>query len=106
MIVRLIDFCLRERLVVLLVAAALAVYGWYATQTVPLDAIPDIGENQVIVLSEWPGQSPKDMEDQITFSVSGSRKSQAKYNTYKSNVFESFMPEDMWLYQKGKKGLF
>ena len=58
MIVRILDFCLRERLVVLLAAAALAAYGWYATKTVPLDAIPDIGENQVIVLSEWPGQSP------------------------------------------------
>ena len=43
MIVRILDFCLRERLVVLLAAAALAAYGWYATKTVPLDAIPDIG---------------------------------------------------------------
>ena len=70
MIVRILDFCLRERLVVLLAAAALAAYGWYATKTVPLDAIPDIGENQVIVLSEWPGQSPKDIEDQITYPLS------------------------------------
>ena len=51
-------------------AGALAAYGWYATKTVPLDAIPDIGENQVIVLSELPGQSPKDMEDQITYPLS------------------------------------
>ena len=70
MIIRLLHFCLRERLVVLLAAGALAAYGWYATKTVPLDAIPDIGENQVIVLSEWPGQSPKDMEDQITYPLS------------------------------------
>ena len=70
MIMRLLHFCLRERLVVLLAAGALAAYGWYATKTVPLDAIPDIGENQVIVLSEWPGQSPKDMEDQITYPLS------------------------------------
>ncbi|MCK4686205.1 MAG: efflux RND transporter permease subunit, partial [Pirellulales bacterium] len=70
MIIRLLRFCLRERLVVLLAAGALAAYGWYATKTVPLDAIPDIGENQVIVLSEWPGQSPKDMEDQITYPLS------------------------------------
>lgn len=70
MITRVLDFCLRERLVVLLAAVSVAVYGWYATQTVPLDAIPDVGENQVIVLSEWPGRSPKDMEDQITYPLS------------------------------------
>jgi hypothetical protein len=70
MITRLLDFCLRERLVVLLAAVAVAAYGWHAIQTVPLDAIPDVGENQVIVLSEWPGRSPKDMEDQITYPLS------------------------------------
>lgn len=69
MITRLLDFCLRERLVVLLAAVAVAAYGWHAIQTVPLDAIPDVGENQVIVLSEWPGRSPKDMEDQITYPL-------------------------------------
>ena len=44
--------------------------GWYSTQNVPLDAIPNVGENQVIVLTEWPGRSPKDVEDQITYPLS------------------------------------
>lgn len=70
MINGLLSFCLRERLVVLLAAIALVVYGWYATQKVPLDAIPNVGENQVIVLTEWPGRSPKDIEDQITYPLS------------------------------------
>jgi hypothetical protein len=63
-------FCLRERLIVLLAAVGIAAYGWYAMQTVPLDAIPDVGENQVIIHTEWPGRSPKDMEDQVTYPLS------------------------------------
>jgi copper/silver efflux system protein len=70
MIRKLLDFCIRERLIVLLGSLAVVAYGWYATQKVPLDAIPNVGENQVIVLTEWPGRSPKDMEDQITYPLS------------------------------------
>ena len=70
MIKGLLDFCLRERLVVLIAAVAVVAYGWYATNKVPLDAIPNVGENQVIVLTEWPGRSPKDIEDQITYPLS------------------------------------
>ncbi len=67
MIKRLLDFCLRERLIVLIAAVIVVAYGWDSTKNVPLDAIPNVGENQVIVLTEWIGRSPKDMEDQITY---------------------------------------
>ena len=70
MIKSMLDFCIRERLMVLIVSVATIGYGWYATQKVPLDAIPNVGENQVIVLAEWSGRSPKDMEDQITYPLS------------------------------------
>jgi len=70
MIKNLLNFCLRERLIVALGAVIVVAYGWYATQKVPLDAIPNVGENQVIVLTEWNGRSPKDMEDQITYPLS------------------------------------
>ena len=70
MISKLLDFCLRERLIVLMLSVAVIGYGWYSTQKVPLDAIPNVGENQVIVLTEWTGRSPKDMEDQITYPLS------------------------------------
>ena len=59
MIQALLNFCLRERLVVFIASAALIAYGWHATQHVPLDAIPNVGENQVIVLTEWMGRSPR-----------------------------------------------
>jgi copper/silver efflux system protein len=70
MIRSILDFCIRERLVVLLASVAVVAFGWYSTQKVPLDALPNVGENQVIVLTEWPGRSPKDMEDQITYPLS------------------------------------
>lgn len=70
MIHKLLDLCIRERLMVLMATVAIVAYGWYATKKVPLDAIPNVGENQVIVLTEWSGRSPKDMEDQITYPLS------------------------------------
>ena len=65
-----LSFCIRERLIVLVIVFVAVGYGWYATQNVPIDAIPNVGENQVIVLTEWPGRSPKDVEDQITYPLS------------------------------------
>ena len=70
MIKKVLDFCLRERLMISIVSVALVAYGWYSTKQVPLDAIPNVGENQVIVLTEWMGRSPKDVEDQITYPLS------------------------------------
>ena len=70
MIRKILDFCIRERLVILLASVAVIAYGWYSTRKVPLDAIPNVGENQVIVLTEWSGRSPKDVEDQITYPLS------------------------------------
>ncbi|MCH5376417.1 MAG: efflux RND transporter permease subunit, partial [Planctomycetes bacterium] len=70
MIARILDFCIRERLVILLASVGLVAFGWYSTKKVPLDAIPNVGENQVIVLCEWMGRSPQDVEDQITYPLS------------------------------------
>ena len=70
MIKGVVNFCVRERLVVLLVTMAVIAYGWYSFREVPIDAIPNVSENQVIVLTEWPGRSPKDIEDQITYPLS------------------------------------
>ncbi len=70
MIRRLLDFCLRERLIVLIGMILVVAYGWHSMKKVPLDAIPNVGENQVIVLTEWLGRSPKDIEDQITYPLS------------------------------------
>ncbi|QDT66642.1 efflux RND transporter permease subunit [Calycomorphotria hydatis] len=65
-----ISFCLREPLVMIVLTIVAICFGWYSTQHVPIDAIPNIGENQVIVFTAWPGRSPKDVEDQITYPLS------------------------------------
>ena len=66
----LIRFCVKEPILVVMIAAALTVGGWFAFKAVPIDAIPNVGENQVIVLTPWPGRSPKDIEDQVTYPLS------------------------------------
>jgi len=66
----LIAFCVREPVIILVLTAVVIGFGWSATQQVPIDAIPNIGENQVIVFTAWPGRSPKDIEDQITYPLS------------------------------------
>lgn len=70
MIRTILDFAIRERLLVLLASIGIIAYGLKSTQEVPLDAIPNVGENQVIVLTQWMGRSPKDIEDQITYPLS------------------------------------
>jgi len=66
----LIDFCVRQPLLTLFGSLVVAAIGVYCAMTVPIDAIPNVGENQVIVFTEWPGRSPKDVEDQVTYPLS------------------------------------
>src|SRR5215470_10244219 len=70
MIEKIIEASIRNRFLVLFVAAALAVFGIYATLNTPVDAIPDLSENQVIVFTDWMGRSPREVEDQITYPLS------------------------------------
>ena len=69
MIEALITFALRNRYMVLLVAGGLFAWGFYSVKKNPVDAIPDLSENQVIVFTEWMGRSPQLMEDQITYPL-------------------------------------
>jgi len=69
MISKLISFSLRNRLIVLLIAAGLFGWGIYAVSTNKVDAIPDLSENQVIVFTEWMGRSPQIIEDQVTYPL-------------------------------------
>jgi Cu(I)/Ag(I) efflux system membrane protein CusA/SilA len=70
MIERVIEYSIRNRFLVMLLAAALAVWGVYAVLHTPVDAIPDLSENQVIVFTDWMGRSPREIEDQITYPLS------------------------------------
>ena len=69
MINRVIEFSLRNRFLIVGAYIALAVAGYWAMMHTPVDAIPDLSENQVIVFSDWPGRSPQEVEDQITYPM-------------------------------------
>ncbi|MGV3586791.1 MAG: efflux RND transporter permease subunit [Adhaeribacter sp.] len=69
MIRKIISISLRNRVIVLLIAAGLFGWGIYAVSTNKVDAIPDLSENQVIVFTEWMGRSPQIMEDQVTYPL-------------------------------------
>jgi len=70
MIDRLIHWSLHNRFVVVAGFLALCAWGVVALQRVPIDALPDLSENQVIVYADWPGRSPQEVEDQITYPLS------------------------------------
>jgi Cu/Ag efflux pump CusA len=60
---------MRNRLVILIIAAAITVYGFYAIKTTPVNAKPDLSENQVIIFTEWMGRSPQIIEDRVTYPL-------------------------------------
>jgi Cu(I)/Ag(I) efflux system membrane protein CusA/SilA len=70
MIEKIIEFSIRNRFVVILAALGVVVWGVHAVINTPVDAIPDLSENQVIVFTDWMGRSPKEIEDQITYPLS------------------------------------
>ncbi|MFN3477370.1 MAG: efflux RND transporter permease subunit, partial [Candidatus Methylomirabilales bacterium] len=69
MIDRLIESSLRNRFLVIAFYVAVAAWGIWALQKTPIDAIPDLSENQVTVFTDWPGRSPQEVEDQITYPL-------------------------------------
>ena len=70
MINRIIAWSLHHRFLVISGFLALCAWGVVALKRVPIDAIPDLSENQVIVYADWPGRSPQEVEDQITYPLS------------------------------------
>ena len=98
---RLIGFCLDNKLVVLL--GLLLLVGWgvlvapfnwdlggIPRDPVPVDAIPDLGENQQIVFTEWPGRSPRDVEDQVTYPLTSALMGVPMVRTVRSYSFFGF----------------
>ena len=69
MVQKLIELALRNRVIILLLAGGLFAYGIYAVKQNPIDAIPDLSENQAIVFTEWMGRSPQVIEDQVTYPL-------------------------------------
>ncbi|MFQ5444642.1 MAG: efflux RND transporter permease subunit, partial [Nitrospinales bacterium] len=69
MIEKIIESCSRKRFLVLVIIFLLGGWGYLTLQKTPLDAIPDLGDVQVILFTEWTGKSPDIIEDQITYPL-------------------------------------
>jgi len=70
MIDKIIEYSLRNKFIILALFVLVIGWGYWALNNTPIDAIPDIGENQQIVFVDWPGRSPKDIEDQVIYPLS------------------------------------
>ncbi|WP_019613107.1 efflux RND transporter permease subunit [Psychromonas ossibalaenae] len=69
MISKVINWSIKNRIMVLLITAAIVAYGLFALQKTPIDAIPDLSDVQVIVKTSYPGQAPQVVEDQVTYPL-------------------------------------
>lgn len=69
MLERIIEFSVRNRILVLILTALTAVAGIIAIRDTPVDAIPDLSDVQVIIFTEYPGQAPQVVEDQVTYPL-------------------------------------
>jgi copper/silver efflux system protein len=65
----LIELSLRNRFLVIALFVLVGAWGYWALVTTPIDAIPDLSDNQVIVFTDWTGRSPQEVEDQITYPL-------------------------------------
>ncbi len=85
MIERIISWSLRNRLIVVIACIAIVGWGLYALRETPIDAIPDLSENQVIVFTEWMGRSPQIMEDQVTYPLVSNLQGMPKVKTVRAS---------------------
>jgi copper/silver efflux system protein len=69
MINRLVEFSLRNRVLIVAIYLGLAIWGVWALTSTPVDAIPDLSDNQVIVFTDWSGHSAQEVEDQVTYPL-------------------------------------
>jgi Cu(I)/Ag(I) efflux system membrane protein CusA/SilA len=66
---KIIEYSSRNRFIVFLFVVSLSIWGYWSLKNIPLDAIPDLSDTQVIVYTEWAGKSPDLVEDQITYPI-------------------------------------
>src|SRR5580765_8712859 len=85
-----IDFSLRNKFVILLAAVGLTVAGIFAVRNIPLDAIPDLSDTQVIIYTEWAGQAPQIVQDQVTYPITTKMLSVPRAKTVRGYSFYGF----------------
>jgi Cu(I)/Ag(I) efflux system membrane protein CusA/SilA len=87
LLARLVAGSARNPVLTIALVAALSAWGWHSLREAPLDAIPDLSDTQVIVLTEWPGQSPDLVEDQLTYPISSALLSAPKVQVVRGQSF-------------------
>ena len=85
-----IDFSLKNKFIVLLGTLALVLGGLFAVRNIPLDAIPDLSDVQVIIYTEWPGQAPQIVQDQVTYPLTTKMLSVPKATVVRGYSFYGF----------------
>lgn len=90
MLKRIIDFSLKNKFIVLLTTVALVLCGIYSVRNIPLDAIPDLSDVQVIIYTEWPGQAPQIVQDQVTYPITTKMLSVPKAKVVRGYSFYGF----------------
>ena len=90
MIGGLIDWSLRNRFLVCCLTLVLVAVGIRALRTTPVDAIPDLSENQVLVFADWAGRSPQEVEDQVTYPLSVNLQGLSGVRTVRANSMFGF----------------
>jgi copper/silver efflux system protein len=86
----LIAWSLRNRFLVASGVLFIVAFGLFELRRTPVDAIPDLSENQVIVFADWPGRSPQEVEDQITYPLSVNLQGLAGVKTVRANSMFGF----------------
>jgi Cu(I)/Ag(I) efflux system membrane protein CusA/SilA len=82
---RLIEWSLNNRGIVIAIYLGVAAAGYWALIRTPIDAIPDLSDNQVIVFTDWAGRSPKEVEDQVTYPLVTNLQGLAGVRTVRAN---------------------
>ncbi len=90
MIHKLIEWSLNNRGVVIVIYIAVAAAGYWALTRTPIDAIPDLSDNQVIVFTDWGGRSPQEVEDQVTYPLVTNLQGLPGVRTVRANSAFSF----------------
>ncbi len=85
-----IDFSLKNRFLVLLATVGLVLGGLYSVRNIPLDAIPDLSDVQVIIYTEWQGQAPQIVQDQVTYPITTKMLSVPKAKVVRGYSFYGF----------------
>src|SRR5581483_1687903 len=69
MLQRFVDFSLRNRFMVLAVGILLLIWGWISFRNLPIEAYPDVANNYVNVITQWPGRAAEEVEQQVTIPI-------------------------------------